>query len=81
MARKTIAVADLIVKANHLLTLDDERGVDAQFRWGVIAMIEATLFATDQYKGFRYLPSEYAPAGSPTILREGYDETRRAYFA
>ena len=83
MSRKTIAVSDVLDFANTALAMtlasDDPEGPSR--RRGVIQMIEPVLLYTDNYKGFRYLASEYAPEGSPTVLRDGYDETRRAYFA
>jgi hypothetical protein len=78
--RKTIEVARVLDTANHALAAQDV-SLTADFRWGIIAMIEAALNDSGNYKGYRYLASEYAPEGSPTVLREGYDATRRAYFS
>lgn len=88
MARKTFAIRPLIDQANHLLSLPDAHGttrdLNADFRWGVIAMVERVLFDSGNYSGFRYLSSELVGADEPhvpntTYLRIGYDETRRAY--
>jgi hypothetical protein len=80
MARKTIEVARLRETANRALAYEGypaERN-NADFRQGVIAMVEAALFATDNYRGYRYLASEFEPDGSGTLM-DGYDATRREY--
>jgi len=89
MARKTYDVAKLVDTANHMLALPADHGreeaLTPQFRWGVIQMVESALFATGNYRGFRYLSSELVGPDEPhvpntTYLRIGYDETRRAYY-
>jgi hypothetical protein len=87
--RKTVEVAELVKTANRLLALPDANGVtrdlNADFRQGVIAMVEYALHTTETYNGFSYLSSEKVTADEPhtpntTYLRIGYDETRRAYY-
>jgi hypothetical protein len=81
-ARKTAELAKLLAAGNRLLALPDK---SAEFRWGVIAMLEGTLHDTSSYRGFNYNATEFAADGEPTMtlssLRRGYDETRRHYFA
>lgn len=83
MSRKTIAVADVLNFANTALAMnlasDDPEGPSR--RRGIIQMIEPVLLHTDNYKGYRYLPSEFDTDSGFTKLRDGYDDTRRAYFA
>lgn len=82
MARKTITVAEILDTANRALAAEwsTEEG-----RRAIIFMLEYTLHATGNYKGFSYLPSEYEEdpakfAPGTTHLRIGYDNTRRAYI-
>jgi len=92
MSRKTIAVAAIIRTANDSLAhiveepYEEAPDIGVARRWGIIGMVESVLFATDNYRGYGYLASEFAAEGEPTarpgtVLREGYDETRRRYFA
>ena len=95
--RKTMNVEDLKDFANNQLasSIRYERqkekfeGIDAEFRQGVMAMIEAVLFETDNYKGYRYLAVDEVPTGcTPGIRRdrgdekkfENTDRTRVRYF-
>ena len=95
--RKTMNVEDLKNYANNQLasSIRYERqkesfeGIDAEFRKGVMAMIEAVLFETDNYKGYRYLAVDEIPTGcTPGIRRnrgeekqfENTDNTRVRYF-
>lgn len=79
--RKSVQVAALVDEANRLLAIVPREGeqfgskVDAQFRQGVIAMLEHVLHETGNYRGFRYLD------GHEAVARDEYDETRRAYSA
>ena len=96
-SRKTMNVEDLKDFANNQLasSIRYERqkesfeGIDAEFRQGVMAMIEAVLFETDNYKGYRYLAVDEIPTGcTPGIRRdrgeekqfENTDNTRVRYF-
>ena len=96
-SRKTINVEDLRNYANNQLSCsiryerqkESFEGIDAEFRKGVMAMIEAVLFETKNYKGFRYLAQDEVPAGcTPGIRRERgvdnqfdeTDNTRVRYF-
>lgn len=88
MSRKTIPVRPLVEQANKLLALPDAHGtvvdLNADFRRGVISMIEKVLFDSGNYNGFTYLSSELVREDQPhvlntTYLRVGYDDTRRAY--
>ena len=95
--RKTMNVEDLKDFANNQLMssiryLSQENsfeGIDAEFRKGVMAMIEAVLMETDNYKGYRYLELAEVPTGcTPGIRRdrgeekqfENTDRTRVRYF-
>ena len=95
--RKTMNVEDLKDFANNQLacSIRYERqkegleSIDAEFRKGVMAMIEAVLMDTDNYKGYRYLAIDEVPTGcTPGIRRdrgveeqfEGTDNTRVRYF-
>ena len=77
--RKTMNVEDLKNYANNQLSTsiryerqkDSLENIDAEFRKGVMAMIEAVLMDTDNYKGFRYLAVDEVPTGClPGIRRE-----------
>jgi hypothetical protein len=87
--RKTVEVTTLVENANRLLALPDAHGrvidLNADFRRGVISMVERVLHDTGNYRGFAYLSSELTTADQPhtpntTYLRIGYDETRRRYY-
>ena len=95
--RKTMNVEDIKNYANNQLgssiryrrQVDSFEGIDAEFRKGVMAMIEAVLFETKNYKGFRYLAQDEVPTGCmPGIRRErgvdnqfdDTDNTRVRYF-
>lgn len=83
--RKTMAVTDIVDMANRYLELPNAPGiVDDQFRQGVIALLEHVLHRTENYRGFRYQPSERVeePPFAPgtTYLRPGYNDTRRLYY-
>ena len=95
--RKTMNVEDLRNYANNQLStsIRYERqkhmieNIDAEFRKGVMAMIEAVLMDTGNYKGFRYLAVDEVPTGcTPGIRRERgadnqfdeTDNTRVRYF-
>jgi hypothetical protein len=80
MARKTIEVEKLKRWVNGRL---DSPMTDKDGRWELARLLERVLHETGNYKGFGYLPSEYAeePPFAPgtTHLRPGYDDTRRSY--
>ena len=95
--RKTMNVEDIKNYANHQLSTsiryerkkDSLENIDAEYRKGVMAMIEAVLFETDNYKGYRYLAVDEVPTGcTPGIRRdrgeekkfENTDNTRVRYF-
>lgn len=83
--RKTMAVTDIVDIANRYLELPDhEMHINDDFRHGVMAVLEHVLHRTENYRGFRYQPSERAeePPFAPgtTYLRPGYNETRRLYY-
>ena len=57
MSRKTIEVEALVREGNRLLALganDADSRLPADFRRGVMAMMEHVLFASDRYAGFLY---------------------------
>lgn len=73
MARKTVPVEFIKDRVNVMLaspfTTPGQRA-------GACEVLEAVLFETGNYKGFAYLPSEFA---EPGVLRLNYDTTRRKY--
>ena len=80
MSRKTIAVQDVLDRANMMLqTQSTQHG-----RQAVYVLLESVLHATGNYKGFKYqssefnTPEEFARTGM--VLREDYDDTRRYYY-
>lgn len=77
MARKTVNVQAVKELANRTLA-SNAAFLDQSYRNGVIGMVEAVLHNTDNYKGFKYLPSEWDE--SINGLRVGYDDTRREYL-
>ena len=96
-SRKTMSVVDIKNFANNQLasSIRYERqkesieGIDAEFRQGVMSMIEAVLMDTGNYKGYRYLSLDEVPTGcTPGIRRdrgdekkfENTDRTRVRYF-
>jgi len=74
MPRKTFTVERLLAMANHYLASPDSTpdGREAQ-----ASMLEAVLFETGRYAGFRYLEQEHHEDGSVKTLGCG---SRRAYF-
>jgi hypothetical protein len=85
--RKTVEVAQVVEFANASLAWvgDDAVIGSAEYRQGVMHMVENVLMRANAYGGFRYLDSEYvsvvggeADELSP-MLRKGYDRTRVAY--
>lgn len=77
-SRKTIAVTDLVDRANAFLAIGELPGiVDAQFREGVSQLLEYVLFETGNWNGFRYQKSEKLENGE---LKENFDRTRRTYY-
>jgi hypothetical protein len=66
--RKTIEISKLVEMANGIL---QNSGADCVgIRQGVINMIEATLFETGNYKGFRYLDETEVGAESLPGIRD-----------
>lgn len=87
MSRKTVNVAFVVEKANAMLTVPDDRFISneaaKEFRWGVIGMLEATLFETGTYSGFTYQESEFAPLEEGQVsrsLKPEFDNSRRYYY-
>ena len=72
MARKTIEVGKVLKMANTFLAA---RNTTPDEREGVCALMEAMLFETGNYEGFRYLENVY----NETDFQS--DGTRRFYFA
>lgn len=74
MARKTIAVSELVGRVNAMIaaTSDDMR--ESRIALGVL--LDTVLVETANYRGFSYLPSELDANGQ---LRDGYDGTRKRY--
>jgi hypothetical protein len=71
MARKTIEVGKVLKIANNFLAA---KHTTADERESVCAVMEAILFETDNYEGFRYLENVYGE------LNFAMDGTRRFYF-
>jgi hypothetical protein len=61
MARKTIAVENLVEWANGQLARKDSEFVNASFRKGIAALVEHFLMETGNYRGFNYV--EWAKEG------------------
>jgi hypothetical protein len=80
MARKTITVQEVKDRANTMLEFQST----SEARQAVAVLLESVLHATGNYRGFRYLPSEYNEPQeflrTGLVLREDYDDTRRYYF-
>jgi hypothetical protein len=76
VARKTIPVGWLREKVNTFLALSDDPMVEQ--RKGAAFVLETVLFETNNYKGFKYLSSEWD--ASKEDLRDGYDDSRRSYY-
>lgn len=86
--RKTIAVSDVVDIANVILAAPAAPG---ESRVAICCLVERVLMDTGNYKGFRYLDSEYASTQSVNdggavevdeyapLLRKGYDKYRRQY--
>lgn len=74
-ARKTVSVDYIKERANTFLatSFDDMAGM----RRGMAALLESVLFESNNYKGYRYLSTEWDE--STGSLREGFDDTRREY--
>lgn len=77
MARKTVDVQAVKDLANGMLA-STAVFLDPSYRNGVIGMVESVLHSTDNYRGFKYLPSEWDE--ETQSLRVGYDATRREYL-
>jgi hypothetical protein len=85
--RKTASVEYIVAEANLMLSRADgpaNPGLNPEVRKGVIALTEAILHATDNYRGFQYLDTEfvreYLPGGDRRVLREDYDPTRVRFY-
>ena len=63
--RKTMDVADIVDRANHFMLASESDQMGQ--RQGVAGLLESVLFATGNYKGFRYVDQDS-------------DETVRHYF-
>lgn len=72
MARKTIEVGKMLKMANAFLAAKNTNGDE---REGVCALLEAVLFETGNYQGFRYLEGSDYPDESSGL------GSRRFYFA
>ena len=81
MSRKTIPVAEVVRRGNHMLA-ESVPGA-REGRIAIAILLEDVLMATGNYKGFQYLASEYLPAAEQTdgnVLRPDYDDSRRRYY-
>jgi hypothetical protein len=72
MARKTIEVGKVLRMANTFLAAENTK---ADEREGVCSLLEAILFETGNYEGFRYLEGSDYPEESDGL------GSRRFYFA
>ena len=74
MGLKTIEVGKLLKIANNFLAAE---ATTAEEREGVCSIIEAALFESGNYEGFRYLEQEHHADGTLKTLGCG---SRRYYF-
>lgn len=63
MARKTIEVDHIHKMVNNMLATSYGSYNDANIRIGALLVLENVLFATGNYKGFRYLDTSEIPSG------------------
>ena len=75
-ARKTVKVADLVNRANHMLqwSADDL----TRERQAIAVFVEGVLHDANGYAGYTYLATQWDPDAA--ALRDGYDDTRRRYY-
>jgi len=79
MARKTIAIADLLETANKYLALDEDgEFVTTQWKCGVIDLLVHALEKTGQYAGFGYI--EPYDANDPEFKPRGRKDAQRQYY-
>lgn len=90
--RKTVEVAAIAERVNAMLALQDEvitrvlrenNTPEQAFRIGIAHLLEGILHETGNYRGYNYQASEFLPEAErrdDTVLRDGYDETRRIYY-
>lgn len=84
MARKTVAIKDLIEKVNRMNRMST---CGRQHRDGWNTLLEQVLVEADVYRGFSYLEQGDVPPGSPPGIIRGAtpegniypDDSRRAY--
>ena len=78
--RKTIAVAEIVDRANFMLqhSVDDY----AAQRAGVAGLLETLLMETNSYRGFGYWsPSDRSRLATPEeVAALDFDESRRRYY-
>lgn len=82
-ARKTVDVREILDRANDYLS---SAGTLPEHRAGVASLLEVILHETGNYRGYNLLGTEYAgPGNEPDetypVLRKGFDDTRRHYYA
>lgn len=71
VARKTIEVGKVLKMANGFLAAENTTGEE---REAVASLLEAILFETGNYRGYRYLPNDHNENDFAS------DGTRRYYF-
>lgn len=72
--RTTVKIVDLVDQINTALRESPPEWKEARLALSVVA--DKVLIDANQYKGFRYLPTEW----DGSKLKEGYDDTRREYY-
>lgn len=91
MARKTIEVQVVhqlvntaLATSDSTLRLTQRDGTpytpEQAFRLGICSVLEQILHRTENYRGFQYNASEFVMDRGHSVLRPGYDESRRHYL-
>jgi hypothetical protein len=70
--RKTFEVEELKKRVNHALANTESEVNNADYRRGLMGLLETVLHDTGNYRGFRYLETPYVEGET--------DETRVAYY-
>ncbi len=63
MSRKTTPVRTILDNANKMLRRTDKFAT-AEFKIGIICMLEGVLHATDNYRGFQFIDNDDSETGT-----------------
>ena len=63
MSKKTTPVRTILENANKMLKRTDEFAT-AEFKVGIICMLEDVLHSTDNYKGFMFIDNDDSETGT-----------------